>query len=208
MAVLLARGALCLACAFGLALVPGVSSPEEAPGTFHRAHAHGLPREAETASQGGGDVLSPAPPEAVEIRGHFRATVVPVAADADGALELPRSPDTIGWWALGARPGAREGTVLLAGHVDTREYGPGVFAALRDVRPGTQVVITSDDGGTHSYLITEHHSYPKSTLPAGLFTDTGQARLALITCTGTYDRQRHRYTHNLVLIGRPLPDHA
>ncbi|UBI40949.1 class F sortase [Streptomyces mobaraensis] len=120
-------------------------------------------------------------------------------------MELPRPSDTVGWWPLGARPGAREGTVLLAGHVDTLENGPGAFAALRDIPLGTRATLTSADGRSHPYLVTERRSYPKSAVPAGWFTDTGRARLALITCAGEYDRRRHRYADNLVLLADPLP---
>ncbi|MGK5638050.1 class F sortase [Streptomyces sp. URMC 126] len=193
---LLARTVLCLAGALGLALAPAVVTPGMGLEGGHPAHGRAV----------AGSTGASSPPVAVEIPGRFRAEVVPVAADPGGALELPRSPGTVGWWALGARPGAPEGTVLLAGHVDTREYGLGVFAELRDVPLGTRAVITDAEGHPHSYLITERRSYPKEALPPRLFTDRGPARLALVTCAGTYDRQRHRYTRNLVLLGDALPD--
>ncbi|MER5782587.1 class F sortase [Streptomyces mobaraensis] len=188
------RAALCLTGALALALVPGILPSGSVPGTGRPARHQPAPREVYTS-----------PPVAVEVPGHLHASVVPVAADADGALELPRPPDTVGWWSLGARPGAREGTVLLAGHVDTREYGLGAFAALRDIPLGTRATLTSADGRSHPYLITGRRSYPKSALPAKWFTDTGHARLALVTCAGEYDRRHHRYTENLALLAEPLP---
>ncbi|MEV4443433.1 class F sortase, partial [Streptomyces sp. NPDC049577] len=133
----------------------------------------------------------------------FRAPVVPVAGRPDGTLEVPAPPDTVGWWALGGRPGAARGTVLLAGHVDSRDRGLGAFAALYDVPLGAHAVVTGADGRRHTYVITARRAYRREALPRGLFSDTGRPRLALVTCTGTYDRARHRYAQNLVLIGEP-----
>ncbi|WP_190132940.1 class F sortase [Streptomyces mashuensis] len=144
---------------------------------------------------------APAPPALVEVRGRFRAPVVPVAARPDGALDVPSSPDTVGWWALGARPGADRGTVLLAGHVDSRDRGLGAFAALYAVRAGTRVVVTSADGRRYTYVIVARRIYGKEALPPDLFADGRRARLALVTCTGRFDRARHQYTQNLVLLG-------
>ncbi|WP_049714799.1 class F sortase [Streptomyces caatingaensis] len=190
MAGLPTRVALCLAAAFAVALAPGALAP---------------PGGREAGPPGGGrpsavrEAVSP--PVRVEIRGRLVAAVVAVAADGHGALELPRPPGTVGWWALGARPGAGRGTVLIAGHLDTREYGPGAFAALRHVPRGAAVLVTGADGRAHRYVVTRRRSYAKEALPADLFSATGPPRLALVTCSGAYDRRRHRYAENLVLLG-------
>ncbi|GAA2716634.1 MULTISPECIES: class F sortase [Streptomyces] len=184
---------MCLAGALAVALAAGAPQPAGPP--------PGLPPAA------GRTVLrgepAPSPPAFVEVRGRFGAPVVPVAADADGALEVPPSPDTVGWWALGARPGAAEGTVLLAGHVDSRDRGLGAFAGLYAVRPGARAVVTGADGHRHAYVIVARRAYRKEQLPRDLFSGAGRARLALVTCAGAYDRARHRYAQNLVLFGEP-----
>ncbi|WP_344633797.1 class F sortase [Streptomyces glaucosporus] len=146
-----------------------------------------------------------APPVSLTLPGRFTAPVEAVAADAGGALRLPESPRRLGWWALGGTPGAGRGTVLLAGHVDVRGAGPGVFAALREVPLGTYADVTTADGERHRYVITARRVHRREALPGDLFGSGGAARLALVTCTGRWRPETGGYEENLVLYGVPLP---
>ncbi|WP_059009167.1 class F sortase [Streptomyces specialis] len=148
--------------------------------------------------------LPPSPPQLLTLPGRSRTPVVPVAAGADGALRLPEAPDELGWWSLGAQPGAPRGTVLIAGHVDTADGGPGAFAALADVPVADRGGVTTADGRRHGYRIPARRVYDGDALPADLFTTTGPARLALVTCAGPYDDRAGRYEQNLVLYGQPV----
>ncbi len=150
-----------------------------------------------------GDGVPASPPQSIRGPGRFEAALVPVAAAADGALALPENPGTGGWWALGAAPGASRGTVLVAGHLDTRESGPGAFAALLEFELGARVVLTGADGRAHTYRITARRSYRQEALPGDLFDSGGAPRLALVTCAGGYDHATGRYEDNLVLYGTP-----
>lgn len=112
-----------------------------------------------------------------------------------------------GWWPLGATVGSRRGTVLIAGHVDTRRHGFGPFAALHDMPLGARIEVVGADDHIRAYRITARRTYPQEKLPTDLFTRSGTHRLALITCTGPYDRTTSRYQQNLVLYGTPIaPD--
>jgi hypothetical protein len=171
---------------------------------------HALPsdEDAGTVPDGSSEAVVPdssraSPPRGLMVPGYLQASVVPVATDADGALLVPDSPDRLGWWALGALPGATHGTVLLAGHVDSRDQGLGAFAALRDVPIGTRVQVTAADDRSYSYVINARRTYRKEALPQDLFTGAGAARLALVTCTGRYNGSTHQYEENLVLFGVP-----
>jgi sortase (surface protein transpeptidase) len=93
--------------------------------------------------------------------------------------------------------------VLLAGHVDTTR-GRGVFAPLSEVPVGTRVAVTGGDGDEHWYRIVARRTYKQDALPADLFHGAVKPRLALVTCTGSYDRTAHRYSDNLVLYGVPV----
>ncbi|MGW0561540.1 class F sortase [Streptomyces sp. NPDC003016] len=179
--------------AAGWVLVGGPQSQLRDAGT--------LPSVRGPAAAGDGAVASP--PRGLHGPGRFEAALVPVAAAADGALVLPEEPGTGGWWALGAAPGASRGTVLVAGHLDTRESGPGVFAALHEWELGARVVLTAADGRAHTYRITARRSYRQEALPGDLFDSGGAPRLALVTCAGRYDRATGRYEDNLVLYGTP-----
>ncbi|MEU8227520.1 DUF4142 domain-containing protein [Kribbella sp. NPDC048915] len=143
------------------------------------------------------------PPVKVKMPGVLEASVRAVGTAGDGQLQVPKSAADVGWWAAGAAPGAKGGTVLLAGHVDTTR-GRGVFAPLADVPVGTRVGVTSGDGEEHWYRIVARRTYHQAALPADLFHGAAKPRLALVTCTGSYDHKTHRYSENLVLYGVPL----
>jgi hypothetical protein len=144
------------------------------------------------------------PPTHIRGPGGFDAPVVPVAATANGALGLPEDPRTGGWWPLGAAAGSRRGTVLIAGHVDTRRHGLGPFAALHHMPMGARIEVIGADGRIRAYRITARRTYPQERLPTDLFIRSGTHRLALITCAGPYDARTSRYQRNLVLYGTPI----
>jgi predicted outer membrane protein len=143
------------------------------------------------------------PPVKLKLPGVLEASVQAVGTSDGGELQVPKSKADVGWWAAGAAPGAQGGTVLLAGHVDTTR-GRGVFAPLADVPVGTRVGVTSGDGEEHWYRIVARRTYHQQALPADLFHGSAKPRLALVTCTGSYDHKAHRYSENLVLYGVPL----
>lgn len=141
------------------------------------------------------------PPVKVAMPG-VNTPVVPVATGSDGQLQVPKSSNTVGWWAAGASPGSAGGTVLLVGHVDGAQ-GRGVFAPLWEVKVGTKVSVTAGDGDVHRYKIVARRIYKQEKLPADLFRGSREPRLALVTCIRSYNHEGHRYTHNLVLYGTP-----
>ncbi|SNQ48700.1 Sortase family enzyme [Frankia canadensis] len=133
------------------------------------------------------------------------APVVPELADrATNTLDLPRDPATVGWWAAGAAPGAPSGTVVIAGHVDY-DGQPGALLPLARVATGSPVIVTSADGRTHDYRVVARVHVAKSALAdTGVFRGDGPPRLALITCGGPFDRARHSYRDNLVVLALPV----
>ncbi|MGW3245565.1 class F sortase [Streptomyces sp. NPDC001070] len=148
------------------------------------------------------------PPTRIHGPAGLDAAVVPVAARADGALDLPENLHTGGWWALGAAVGAATGTVLIAGHVDNRKDGVGPFAALYDIPVGGPITVTGADTKARTYRVTARRTYQQEHLPRDLFTRAGPHRLALITCAGPYNRAARRYERNLVLYATPTEERA
>ena len=155
-----------------------------------------------TATAAGGVV--PAALELPELQ--VRAGVQPSAAAPDGELAVPEDPQRLGWWVGGARPGDPTGTAVVAGHVDSALAGLGAFAALRDTDVGDPVTVRAADGTAREFVVTDVLEFGKQNLPAELFTRDGPPRLALITCTGAFDRERGSYADNLVVLAAPAPD--
>src|SRR4051794_39078635 len=133
------------------------------------------------------------------------APVVPVGLHDDGALAIPDDVRQVGWWTGGSKAGEAFGSVVVAGHVDSAVRGIGVFAALRRLTPG-QVVELDGDGRALRYRITSATQVPQAEISsrAGIFSVDGEPRLVLVTCGGPFDRERHRYQDNLVVVATPL----
>lgn len=127
----------------------------------------------------------------------------PVGLLPDGSMDLPPTPHAGGWWAPGRAPADRSGTVVIAGHVDTAEDGPGIFAELAGLHEGALITLTTVDGRSPIYVVTAVASYADEALPADLFSRHGPRRLALITCTGPFDADARSYTRNLVVLAEP-----
>jgi hypothetical protein len=134
------------------------------------------------------------------------APVVPVGLHADGALVIPDDVRTVGWWTGGSKAGEAFGSVVVAGHVDSAARGIGVFAQLKRLVPG-QVVELDARGQVQRYRIVSALRVPQARLAqdAGIFRVDGAPQLVLITCGGAFDRARHRYQDNLVVLASPLP---
>jgi hypothetical protein len=133
------------------------------------------------------------------------ASVVPVGLHPDGALVVPEDVRTVGWWTGGSRVGDPFGSVVVAGHVDSADRGLGVFARLTRLVPG-QVVELAAGPARARYRIASATLVPQARLAqdAGIFRVDGEPQLVLVTCGGAFDRERHRYEDNLVVIARPL----
>jgi sortase (surface protein transpeptidase) len=117
---------------------------------------------------------------------------------------VPDDPHVLGWWQGSARPGSRQGSVVIDGHVDTAAHGPGALFSLRQLHPGDPLVLSTNHGSSH-YLIVAVRSYPKATLPAEVFTSTGPPRLVIITCGGAFDPTTRQYADNIIAYALPAP---
>ncbi|MFC9972045.1 class F sortase [Spirillospora sp. NPDC127200] len=126
-----------------------------------------------------------------------RSRLERLETDAHGVLSTPRDPARAGWFAGGVRPG-EQGPAVIAGHVDSRT-GPGVFARLRDLRPGGEIQVVDAKGDVARFTARELRVHPKALFPsAEVYGPTPDAELRLITCGGAFDRARGHYADNVV----------
>ncbi len=129
--------------------------------------------------------------------------VVPTGVTGDEQMELPKQPTEIGWYRWGPRPGSRTGSAVLAGHVDSREFGIGPLAELDRLRPGDRIDVETE-GGQQSYEVRQVVQISKRSVPLEqVFSRTGPATLRIVTCGGPYDRSRGGYLDNLVVTAEP-----
>ncbi|WP_344415420.1 class F sortase [Pseudonocardia ailaonensis] len=131
------------------------------------------------------------------------APVVPVTTGADGDLAVPDPPQTVGWWEPGALAGSGAGTVVIAGHVDSRLAGVGMLAVLPQLTVGEPVVLRAADGRPVAYRVVARREFVKSALPADTFARSGPPRLVLVTCGGRFDPATRSYEDNIVVYAEP-----
>lgn len=143
--------------------------------------------------------LRPGPPSRVSIpAAGIDAPVEPVGERA-GVLAVPRIGHA-GWFDAGPRPG-EPGRAVLIGHLDTRD-GPGLFARVPTLPPGTQITVLDRQGRTHSYNVVGGAQVPKDRFPVRAVYGHADARvLVLITCGGPYLPGRG-YRDNVLLYAR------
>lgn len=132
------------------------------------------------------------------------ATVDGVGVQDDGAMVIPAAPTSVGWYEFGSAPADAEGTTVIAGHVATREDGPGALAPLRGAEPGMRVTVTTADGQEHDYEVAGRESFVKRALPVEeIFARDGRPVLVLITCGGEYLPQLRSHRDNIVVTAVP-----
>jgi hypothetical protein len=131
------------------------------------------------------------------------APVVSVGIEPGGELAVPDDPKVLGWWRDGVRPGSARGTVVIDGHVDTREVGAGALYRLSDLKVGSTLSLATT-AGSQTYVVRAVHSYRKTSLPPEIFDTTGVPRLVLITCGGEFNFQTHQYADNIVAYAVPV----
>ena len=133
------------------------------------------------------------------------APLVSTLVDTDGAFVPPDDPAQLGWWR-GVRPGEGAGSVVVAGHIDSRRFGQGPLARVVELGPGDRAVLTGPGGVRAEYLVRGVQTFAKESFPASeLFGTGGPERLVLVTCGGTFDRERGGWDSNVVAVLDPAP---
>jgi sortase (surface protein transpeptidase) len=112
-----------------------------------------------------------------------------------------------GWYKYSPTPGQAGPSVLL-GHVDSAEYGPGIFFGLGALRPGSTVSVTRSDRITAVFRVDRVVSYSKDRFPTlEVYGNTDSAQLRLITCGGRFDPSSHNYENNIVAFATLVSSH-
>jgi hypothetical protein len=61
------------------------------------------------------------------------------------------------------------------------------------------VDVVRADGSQLAFTVDSTSTYPWNSRPDGLFTTAGPPSISLVTCSGTWDRQRQTYLSRLVV---------
>ena len=133
------------------------------------------------------------------------ARIRPVGVQSDGAMVIPAAPTSVGWYRFGSAPADPEGNTVIAGHVATREDGPGALAALENAEVGMRVEVVDADGTKHRYEVTGREAVRKRALPVDrIFARDGRPLLVLVTCGGRYLPELRSHEDNVVVTAAPV----
>jgi sortase (surface protein transpeptidase) len=178
-----------VALAYVSAAPPNVPTPST-------SHARG-------ATQPRAESEEPGQPRMLGIpRLDLKMSITAVTVDDKGAMAVPDRPTELGWYAYGPRPGSTRGSAVLGGHVDSREYGVGPLAGLKQLRRGDEIVVTTN-AGTERFRVSTVRLISKQDVdPSEVFKREGEPLLQILTCGGTY-RRSSGYQANVVVTARP-----
>ncbi|MBV9822043.1 MAG: class F sortase [Actinobacteria bacterium] len=129
-----------------------------------------------------------------------RSQLLQLGLNADNTVQVPplARDSQAGWYKYSPTPGQLGPSVIL-GHVDSAEYGPGIFFRLGALRPGDTATVTLADRSTAVFRVDRVVAYPKDSFPTlAVYGNTDDAQLRLITCGGSFDRSAHSYRDNIV----------
>jgi hypothetical protein len=143
--------------------------------------------------------VRPAPPTRISIpAAGIDAQVVPVS-EHRGALTVPHIGEA-GWFDAGPRPG-EPGRAVLIGHLDTNE-GPGLFARVPTLPPGTRITVLDRRGDDHNYNVVGLAQVRKDRFPtSSVYGHADAPVLVLVTCGGPF-RPGRGYRDNVLLYAR------
>ena len=140
---------------------------------------------------------------------HISSDLLQLGLNSDQSMQVPPlgKDSPAGWYKYSPTPG-QLGPAVLLGHVDSAEYGPGVFFKLGALRPGSTVSVTRSDRVTAVFRVDRVVSYPKDRFPTlEVYGNTDDAQLRLITCGGKFDPKSHHYQNNIVAFATLVSSH-
>jgi LPXTG-site transpeptidase (sortase) family protein len=146
--------------------------------------------------------LPPSPPTQLEVPAIGVSTdLLQLGQNADGTVQVPplARDSKAGWYRYSPTPGEL-GPAVLLGHVDSAEYGAGVFFRLGALKPGDTLSVTRADDTVAAFRVTRVASFPKDRFPTlDVYGNTDDAELRLITCGGAFDSSTRSYENNIVV---------
>lgn len=145
------------------------------------------------------EVDSPSEPVEIKLANGNSTRIESVATDVNGVLNPPTDIHVVGWWVDSALPDT-QGTVVVAGHINSVSEGDGFADQFIHMQPGEEVSLVTADGDTEKYRVTHTTYTSKETeFPAAeLNSLEGPEVLALVTCGGEFVGPPWGYEDNVI----------
>lgn len=125
----------------------------------------------------------------------------------DDQLLLPE-PERLTLFEDGSYPGDPQGTVLVAGHVNSSTLARGALFRLAEIEEGATIWVTDATGSPHEYRVVGLQVLLKQALPQSLFSRQGGPTLVVVTCGGDIidSPEGRHYESNVIVTAVPVGD--
>ena len=217
----LAGGVVALLAVVGLVLVLSGSGPRRLPPTppspvaaravtptpaesMSASDPAPAPSPSKPATPCVGSLLAPVDITIPAIDVH--SCLLQLGLNADRTVQTPtlQQVSEAGWYKYSASPGA-VGPAVILGHIDSAQYGPGVFFKLGTLVAGDKITITRADHSVATFAVTQVAEYPKTDFPSTkIYGSTKDSEIRLVTCGGRFDTSTGSYIDNIVAYGTLL----
>jgi sortase (surface protein transpeptidase) len=174
------------------------------------AAAAGTAASSSTAPAPRGPLLPRSVPSSLQIPAiGVSSTLLQLGLNTDQTVQVPPlGKDSKAGWYTGSPTPGELGPSLLLGHVDSAEYGQGIFYKLGALHQGDTVNVTRSDSTVAVFRIDRVASFPKDHFPTlEVYGDTANAQLRLITCGGKFDFSARSYESNIVVFASLVSSH-
>lgn len=125
------------------------------------------------------------------------SSIFEVGVDEVGRMQTLPDAQSITWYGKGAIPGDN-GNGILAGHRDWKG-DIGFFQYLEEIQLQEPVRITYKDGTTKTFHVAQKEEFYEEEVPPYVMSQEGEKRITLITCTGTFDKEKRSYVKRLIV---------
>jgi sortase A len=144
-------------------------------------------------------LIEVASPETLEIpKLGIKAKVESVGLDPTRKMDVPKTPEGVGWYNLGPKPG-EVGNAVIDGHLDS-ETGPAVFYGLSSLQPGDQIKVIDSSKQSFTFTVTGNITYQFDQVPLDqIFGSANTVNLNLITCGGFFNHTTRNYSSRVVI---------
>ena len=128
------------------------------------------------------------------------ARVIEVGVTKNNSVGAPSNTSDTAWFNQSAKPG-QNGASFIDGHVLGPIHG-GVFANLKNIQDGAQIIITMGDNTTYNYTVKKTAIISKDAIDMNSMlrsVDPAKQGLNLMTCTGTYITSQATYNNRFIV---------
>jgi sortase A len=136
---------------------------------------------------------------------NLEAKVQYVGKTQSGNMAVPDNFTDVGWYMNGVKPGEL-GNAVIAGHVDNNLGLPAVFADLKKLKVGDEIIVRNENNNEEiKFQVKEMQVYDYKTAPLEkIFGTTEKTMLNLITCDGVWLKEEKTNDKRLVVFAERI----